>query len=104
MTELASPTRPRRPVLVGGQARRTGLVLVHRLVQHHRLIAVVTSVDYAAATFASALFNLWGLDLGVITFADGASLDEIFTVFVVILILHALINILSAHLAEPAPR
>jgi amino acid transporter len=62
------------------------------------LIAVVASVDYAAATFASALFNLWGIDLGVITWADGASLDEIFVVFVVILILHALINIYSSHL------
>jgi amino acid transporter len=62
------------------------------------LIAVVASVDYAAATFASALFNLWGIDLGVITWADGASLDEIFAVFVVILILHALINIYSSHL------
>ena len=59
---------------------------------------MVASVDYAAATFASALFNLWGIDLGVITFADGAALDEIFAVFVVILILHALINIYSSHL------
>ena len=62
------------------------------------LVAVVASVDYAAATFASALFGLWGLDLGVINFADGAALDEIFAVFVLILLLHALINIFSAHL------
>jgi amino acid transporter len=62
------------------------------------LVAVVASVDYAAATFASALFNLWGLDLGFIDFADGASLGEIFWVFVVFLLLHAAINIYSSHL------
>ena len=62
------------------------------------LVAVVASVDYAAATFAASLFNLWGLDLGFITFADSASLDEIFAVFVVILALHAAINIFSSHL------
>src|SRR5215217_5526967 len=62
------------------------------------LIAVVASVDYAAANFASALLNSWSVDLGVINFADAASLGEIFAVFVVILGLHALINIYSSHL------
>src|SRR5919112_3412966 len=62
------------------------------------LVAVVASVDYGAATFASALFNLWSLDLGVINFADGAALSEIFVVFAVILALHALVNIYSSHL------
>ena len=62
------------------------------------LVAVVASVDYAAATFGSTLFNLWGLNLGVIDFADGASLGEIFWVFVALLFLHALINIYSSHL------
>jgi len=62
------------------------------------LIAVVASVDYAAAFFAANLFSLWGLDLGFIVFADAVSLDEIFAVFVVILILHALVNIYSSHL------
>jgi amino acid transporter len=62
------------------------------------LLAVVASVDYAAATFGSTLFNLWGLDLGVINFADDVQLDEVFAVFVVLLILHALINIYSSHL------
>jgi|tagenome__1003787_1003787.scaffolds.fasta_scaffold20926662_1 amino acid transporter len=62
------------------------------------LVAVVASVDYGCATFASALFNLWSLDLGVINFADGASLGEIFAVFVVVLALHALVNIYSSHL------
>jgi amino acid transporter len=62
------------------------------------LIAVVASVDYACATFASALFNLWSVDIGIINFADGAALDEIFAVFVLIMILHALVNIYSSHL------
>jgi amino acid transporter len=62
------------------------------------LVAVVASVDYAAATFAASLFNLWSLDLGFINFADSASLGEIFVVFAVILVLHALINIYSSHL------
>jgi amino acid transporter len=63
------------------------------------LVAVVASVDYAAATFASALFSLWGLDLGIINFADdGAPLRDIFAVFVVIVLLHAAINIYSSHL------
>src|SRR5215207_518873 len=62
------------------------------------LIAVVASVDYAAANFASALFNSWSVDIGVINFADSASLREVFVVFAVILALHALINIYSSHL------
>jgi amino acid transporter len=62
------------------------------------LIAVTASVDYAAATFASTLLNLWSLDIGIINFADGASLGEIFVVFALILLIHALINIYSSHL------
>ena len=62
------------------------------------LIGVVASVDYAAATFAATLLNLWSLDLGFMNFADGASLGETFVVFAVILILHAVINIYSSHL------
>jgi amino acid transporter len=62
------------------------------------LVGVVASVDYAAATFASALFNLWGLDLGFLNFADAASLGEIFIVFAVLLAVHALLNIYSSHL------
>jgi amino acid transporter len=62
------------------------------------LVAVVASVDYGAAFFGSTLFNLWSLDLGVINFADGATLGETFAVFVVILALHALVNIYSSHL------
>jgi amino acid transporter len=62
------------------------------------LVAVVASVDYAAALFGSTLFNLWGLNLGVVNFADGASLGDTFWVFVVLLLVHAAINIYSSHL------
>ena len=62
------------------------------------LVAVVASVDYACATFASALFALWSVDIGVLNFADGASLTDVFIVFALILSLHAAINIYSSHL------
>src|SRR3954464_15587308 len=62
------------------------------------LIAVVASGDYAGASFASALFNSWSLDIGIINFADSASLGEVFVVFLVFMALHALINIYSSHL------
>jgi amino acid transporter len=62
------------------------------------LVAVVASVDYGAATFISALLNLWGLDLGFVNFADSASLGDIFFVFVCVLALHAVINIYSSQL------
>jgi amino acid transporter len=63
------------------------------------LLGVVASVDYAAATFASTLFNLWGLNLGFVDFTgDAAGLGDIFVVFLVILAIHALINIYSSPL------
>src|ERR687887_380470 len=62
------------------------------------LIGIVASVDYAAATFAATLFNLWGLNLGVIDFKDGAGLGDIFVVFVVVLILTGLVNVYRSHL------
>ena len=62
------------------------------------LVAVVASVDYGCATFISALLNLWSVDLGVVNFADGASLGDVFIVFALVLALHALINIYSSHL------
>ncbi len=61
------------------------------------LIAIVATVDWFCAFFATTLFNLWELDF-ILNFADEVSLEEIFIVFVVILILHALINIYSSHL------
>jgi amino acid transporter len=63
------------------------------------LIAIVATVDWFCAQFGTTVFGLWGLDLGFINFADDAHvLPEIFAVFVVILVLHALINIYSSHL------
>jgi amino acid transporter len=67
------------------------------------LVAIVATVDWFCAQFFVFVFNLWQLDLGIINFADmgpnaGDELPEIFAVFVVILILHALINIYSSHL------
>ena len=62
------------------------------------LIAIVATVDWFCAQFFSFVFNLWGLDLGIINFADAVSLEEIFALFVVILALHAMINIFSSHL------
>jgi amino acid transporter len=62
------------------------------------LIAVVASVDYACATFATVLFNLWSLDLGIINFADSVTAGEVFAVFAVVIALHAAVNIYSSHL------
>jgi amino acid transporter len=61
------------------------------------LIAIVASVDWFCAQFFTYVFNLWGLDF-ILNFADAVSLGEIFIVFVVILALHAMINIFSSHL------
>jgi amino acid transporter len=61
------------------------------------LIAVVASVDYAAATFAANLFSLWDLSF-IVNFSGAVELDEVFLIFVVFLVLHALINIYSSHL------
>jgi amino acid transporter len=63
------------------------------------LVGIVASVDYFCAFFMSTLFGLWGLDLGFVNFADDAHvLAEIFWLFVLILIVHGLINIYSHHL------
>ena len=61
------------------------------------LIAIVATVDWFCAQFFTYVFNLWGLDF-ILNFADEVSLGEIFIVFVVILALHAMINIFSSHL------
>ena len=63
------------------------------------LIGIVASVDYIAAFFWTQLFGLWGWDLGFVNFADDVhAIPEIFSVFAIILTLHALINIYSSHL------
>jgi len=62
------------------------------------LIGVVASVDYAAATFLNAVLGLYGVDLGFINFGDDSGiLAETFVLFVLILILHTLINIFTSH-------
>jgi amino acid transporter len=61
------------------------------------LIAIVATVDWFCAQFFSFVFNLWGLDF-IINFADEVSLGEIFILFMIILFLHAMINIFSSHL------
>ena len=62
------------------------------------LLAVVASVDYACATFGTVLLNLWSVDIGILNFADAVSAGEVFTVFALIIALHAAINIYSSHL------
>jgi amino acid transporter len=63
------------------------------------LVAVTASVDYAAATFLNATLGLYGLDLGFVNFGDSAHvLTEIFALFVIILVIHATLNILGSHL------
>ena len=61
------------------------------------LIAVVASVDYACATFLANLLNLWSFDF-IVDFTGAVELDEVFLLFAVIMVLHALINIYSSHL------
>jgi amino acid transporter len=63
------------------------------------LVGVVASVVYASAQFAYALFNLWGLDIGIINFGDTRHvLGETFFLFVLFLAIHSLINIYSSPL------
>jgi amino acid transporter len=63
------------------------------------LIGIVASVDYVLSFFLTTLFGLWGWDLGFVNFADSKHvLAEIFWLFAIILVLHALINIYSSHL------
>ncbi|MFJ4633869.1 amino acid permease [Streptomyces sp. NPDC088847] len=64
------------------------------------LIAVVASVDYAAAAFSNALLGMYGVQVPVDfgTSHAQATLNHTFGLFVVILALHAIINITSSHL------
>ncbi|CAA9514976.1 MAG: Amino acid/metabolite permease in hypothetical Actinobacterial gene cluster; BAT1-like [uncultured Solirubrobacteraceae bacterium] len=63
------------------------------------LIGVVASVDYGAATFLNAVLGLYGVDVLGMNFGDDASiLGETFILFVLILTLHALVNIFSSPL------
>ncbi|HMS63179.1 MAG TPA: amino acid permease [Solirubrobacteraceae bacterium] len=63
------------------------------------LIAVVASVDYAAAGFANYLLSLYEANIFGMNFADDAHiLAETFVLFALILGLHTLINIFSSPL------
>src|SRR3954453_19655586 len=63
------------------------------------LIGIVASVDYVLSFFLTSLFGRWGWDLGFVNFGDSQHvLSEIFWVFVIVLSLHAMINIFSSHL------
>ena len=64
------------------------------------LIAVVASVDYAAATFLNALLGMFDIrsPLNFATDDPHVALRNTFVLFVVILVLHAVINIFSSHL------
>jgi amino acid transporter len=66
------------------------------------LVAVVASVDYAAATFAQALLSYYDLHF-IFNWATADHqhiLTETFVLFALILTLHAVINIFSSHLVS----
>jgi amino acid transporter len=63
------------------------------------LVAVTASVDYACATFLNALLGLYGLNILGVNFGDGVHiLGETFLLFVIILTLHAVVNIFTSQL------
>src|SRR5215218_8829280 len=63
------------------------------------LVGVVASVDYGCSQFLNATMMLFGVNLGFANWADSAHvLTETFLLFMVILFLHALINIYSSPL------
>jgi amino acid transporter len=63
------------------------------------LVAVVASVDYAAATFLNALLGLYGVDIFGINFADDPHiLRTTFILFAIILIMGTIVNIFRTHL------
>ncbi|HEY1853980.1 MAG TPA: amino acid permease [Solirubrobacterales bacterium] len=63
------------------------------------LVAVVASVDYAAATFLNVVLGLYEVNIFGINFGDEAHiLDETFLLFVLILLAHITINIRNTHL------
>jgi amino acid transporter len=63
------------------------------------LVAVTASVDYACAGFLDAVLGLYGLNVLGMNFGDSAHiLSETFVLFVLILTLHAVVNIFTSHL------
>ncbi|WP_345150445.1 amino acid permease [Nonomuraea rubra] len=89
MSELVSAYRRGRHLLVGRQAGQADPRLAHRLAQPHRPHRRHASVDYGCATFLNITLN---------RLTGGAwegTLPQAFLLFVIILALHALINIYS---------
>jgi amino acid transporter len=65
------------------------------------LVAVTASVDYAAATFLNSTLSFYNLHLFGVNFATTSvqsALHHTFVLFILLLALHALINIFSSHL------
>jgi amino acid transporter len=65
------------------------------------LVAVTASVDYAAATFLNSTLSFYGLHLFGVNFATSSvqsALHHTFVLFILLLAVHALINIFSSHL------
>jgi amino acid transporter len=63
------------------------------------LVAVLASVDYAAATFLNVVLSLYEVNLLGVNFADGAHvLTETFGLFVLILLIHVTMNVRNTHL------
>ncbi len=65
------------------------------------LVAVTASVDYAAATFLNSTLSFYNLHLFGVNFATAnvqSALHHTFVLFVILLAVHALINIFSSHL------
>jgi amino acid transporter len=64
------------------------------------LVAIIAGVDYGAASFLNSLLGLYGLNF-IVNFGTSnpsAILHHAFELFVVILIVHGLINVFSSHL------
>ncbi|HKZ15590.1 MAG TPA: amino acid permease [Solirubrobacterales bacterium] len=63
------------------------------------LIAVVASVDYAAATFLNVVLGLYEVNIFGINFGDESHvLAEVFLLFVLILLVHVFLNVRNTHL------
>src|ERR1700710_2481421 len=63
------------------------------------LVAVVASVDYAAATFLNVILSLYEVNIFGVNFADSLHvLPETFGLFVLILALHIFLNVRNTHL------
>jgi amino acid transporter len=63
------------------------------------LVAVVASVDYAAATFLNVVLGLYEVNIFGINFGDEAHiLQEVFLLFALILLIHVAVNVRRTHM------